>query len=252
MILEYVDDSGDDGLINSPTRFYVLTTILLYENLWNDTFSRIKEFRKELKRDYGIRLVDELKANYLIRKQGFAHRLNLSEDNRVKIYKRAFEFLSTIKTIRTFSMCIRKKEIKSQSLYIFSYAWKLLLTRQHYTANKFNNEIGRTDKAILISDETNEDKIRKMLRQLRVINYVSGKNIKLDSFIEDPFIRKSDYSYFVQLCDLIAFCVAAKNLSSKTTDPYNFTNLYKLLEPIIEKSVYSRGESEGIVYFPPK
>jgi hypothetical protein len=48
--------------------------------------------------------------------------------------------------------------------------------------------------------------------------------------------------------------VAAKNLSSKTTDPYDFVNLYKLLEPIIEKSVYSRSESEGegIVYFPPK
>jgi Protein of unknown function (DUF3800) len=251
LILEYVDDSGDSGLDDkSPTRYFVLTTMIVYEQSWNDTFHKIKEFRKELKKEYKINLQDELKANYLFRKQGFAHRLNLSENTRVEIYKKVIKFISTLNSVRIFSVCIKKREIKKRDMDIFSYAWKMLITRQHYTANKLNREIGRNDKAILISDDTNEDVVRKILRQLRIFNYVNGKNFPVDTFIDDPFMRKSHHSYFIQLCDMVAFCVAAKNISSKSVAPYEFQEMYKLLDPVIEKSVYHKEPIEGIAYFP--
>jgi hypothetical protein len=252
MILQYVDDSGDNGLVNSPTSFFILTTILIYEDFWNEAFLRIKEFRRYLKQKYGINLSEELKANHLVGNKGFARKLNLSEQNRIEIYKTTLNFISTLGHIKVFSVCIRKKEITKQNLDIFSFAWKLLYTRQHYTVNKLNKENNRNDKSIIISDDTNEDLIRKILRELRVINYVGGKNIVLDSFIEDPFMKKSHHSYFIQLCDMIAFCVAAKNIKSKSIIPFDFINMYKILEPVIEKSVSYGSDKDGIVYFPKK
>jgi hypothetical protein len=210
----------------------------------------MKDFRRGLKKDYDIKLSDELKANSLIRKRSFALRLDLDEKERIEIYRKSLEFLGNLGTIKIFSVCIRKKDITSSKLDIFSFAWKILFTRLHYTTNRLNEEIGRHDKSMVISDQTEEAKIRKILRQLRVINYIKDKNVPLDTFVEDPFIRNSKNSYFVQFCDLVAFSVAAKNLSSKLTDPYRFGEMYNLLEPVLEKSVYSRGTSEGIVYFP--
>ena len=251
MILQYVDDSGDVGLVaKSPTRFYVLSTMIIYEDDWNETFRQIKQFRIELQKKYKIKMSDEMKANHLIRKQGFAYRLNLNETTRIIIYRSALKLLSTLSKIKLFSVCIRKKQIEKKTFNVFDFAWRLLMTRLHYTSNRLNKAKHRLDKSILISDETDEAKVRKMLRALRVINFIQGKNYPLDTFIEDPFIRKSDHSHFVQLCDLVAFSVAAKNLSSKLTDPYNFPEMYKLLDPILEKSVFASPNSEGIVYFP--
>jgi hypothetical protein len=251
MILEYVDDSGDDGLVNSPTRFFVLSTILIYEESWKDVFREIKSFRGFLRREYGIKLNQELKSNYLVRNSGYIHELHLSEDERVKIYQECLSFLASIDKIRLFSVCIRKREIAGAPIDIYEFAWTLLLTRLHYTANRMNGN-NRKDTAILISDETNETKLRSILRKLRVYNPIKSKNVPLTTFIEDPFIRESTNSHFVQFCDLVAFAVAAKDVSSKILRPYKFGDMYAVLDPILEKSVHDGEQREGIVYYPKK
>lgn len=251
MILEYVDDSGDDGLVNSPTRFFVLSTILIYEELWKDIFTEIKSFRGYLRKEYGIKLNRELKSNYLVRNSGYIHELHLSEDDRVKIYRECLSFLASIHNIRLFSVCIRKRELASAPIDVYEFAWTLLLTRLHYTANRMNGN-NRKDVSILISDETNETKLRSILRKLRVYNPIKNKNVPLTTFIEDPFIRESASSHFVQFCDLVAFAVAAKDVQSKLLQPYKFKDMYSILDPILEKTVHDGEPREGIVYYPKK
>ncbi|MGH9915018.1 MAG: DUF3800 domain-containing protein, partial [Pyrinomonadaceae bacterium] len=66
----YVDESGDCGLTNSPTRYFVLTGLVVHELRWQTYLERLIDFRKHLKRLYGLRLRDELHAAHLITKPG--------------------------------------------------------------------------------------------------------------------------------------------------------------------------------------
>jgi len=48
MYLMYVDESGDSGIVNSPTNYFVLTGMVMHELRWNDYLSRIIELRKRM------------------------------------------------------------------------------------------------------------------------------------------------------------------------------------------------------------
>ena len=41
MYLAYFDESGDSGINNSPTEWFVLNAILIHETVWLDTLARI-------------------------------------------------------------------------------------------------------------------------------------------------------------------------------------------------------------------
>jgi len=49
MYLMYVDESGDCGLENSPTRYFVLTGMILHELRWQACLEQLIEFRRRLK-----------------------------------------------------------------------------------------------------------------------------------------------------------------------------------------------------------
>ena len=46
MYLMYVDESGDVGLVNSPTRYFVLVGLVLHELRWQQTKDELINFRQ--------------------------------------------------------------------------------------------------------------------------------------------------------------------------------------------------------------
>jgi len=48
MYFFYVDESGDTGLVNSPSRYFVLSGIVVHELKWHDTLEAIIAFRRSL------------------------------------------------------------------------------------------------------------------------------------------------------------------------------------------------------------
>ena len=63
MYLMYVDESGDIGLSGSPTRYFVLTGLVLHELRWRQTLDELIGFRRELKADFGLKLREEIHAS---------------------------------------------------------------------------------------------------------------------------------------------------------------------------------------------
>jgi hypothetical protein len=62
MYMMYVDESGDCGLVNSPTRFFVLTGLVLHELRWRDYPEQLIAFRRRIRHQFGLRLREELHA----------------------------------------------------------------------------------------------------------------------------------------------------------------------------------------------
>ncbi len=66
MYLMYVDESGDVGHHNSPSRYFVLSAIVLHENQWQNILDDLVRFRKYLKNRYGLEMQEEIHASVFL------------------------------------------------------------------------------------------------------------------------------------------------------------------------------------------
>ncbi len=62
MYLMYVDESGDSGLENSRTRYFVLTGMVVHELRWQDALNAFVGFRRRMREKFGLKLRDEVHA----------------------------------------------------------------------------------------------------------------------------------------------------------------------------------------------
>src|SRR5437867_598951 len=68
MYLMYVDESGDIGLTNSPTRFFALSGLVVHESRWRDLINGLLAFRRTVKAAYGLPLRTEIHASDYLRR----------------------------------------------------------------------------------------------------------------------------------------------------------------------------------------
>jgi hypothetical protein len=62
----YVDESGDTGLVRSPTRYFALSGIVVHESSWRDFINGLIAFRRTLKSVYGLPVRAEMHASEFI------------------------------------------------------------------------------------------------------------------------------------------------------------------------------------------
>ncbi|OXU14487.1 DUF3800 domain-containing protein [Sedimentisphaera salicampi] len=251
MYLLYSDESGDPGKSNQGNHF-ILSSLLVHESRWHECFGLIKQLRANLKQEYGINRNDELHANKNIAGRGALWGTMYSKEMRVKLFKAVLEAISQMPGAKTMSICINKSSSqleRKSGRDIHDTAWRFMLQR-------FDNFISRksTDKdyGIVFHDTGHDVEIRKLMRKIRVFNYVPSKygksrNLPLTSLIEDPVPRDSAHSQFIQLVDYIAYCLFRK---IEPTEKYpELKELYNMLEPVALKEVSSSNDL-GIVYYP--
>jgi len=70
MYLMYVDESGDTGIQNSPTRYFVLSGIVLHELRWRPILESLVNLRKELRDVKGLKLREEIHSRDFISSPG--------------------------------------------------------------------------------------------------------------------------------------------------------------------------------------
>jgi len=69
MYIMYVDESGDTGLVNSPSRYFVLSGVVIHELRWAPTLQKIIDFRRRMRNKYGLKLREEIHASHLLKNQ---------------------------------------------------------------------------------------------------------------------------------------------------------------------------------------
>ena len=115
MYIVYVDESGDDGHNVAITRYFTLSGIILADSNWKIFLEKIKVFRQELKRDFGLTLKADLRATDLWRNRGDFRGLRLSYANRARIFRQTAEFLRSSQEIAILTVSIDKSSPKLQS-----------------------------------------------------------------------------------------------------------------------------------------
>ena len=70
MHLMYVDESGDSGTNNSPTRYFVLSGLVVHELRWHETLNCLVAFRQRMRTQFGLQMREEIHAGPMLTNPG--------------------------------------------------------------------------------------------------------------------------------------------------------------------------------------
>jgi len=251
----YVDESGDCGLHNSRTNFFVLTGLVIHESCWAKCLDQIGDFRKSMRQNYGLKLREELHAYALINKPGALQRIR--RNDRLTIVRNFADELAKMPDINLINIVIDKTN-KPANYDVFEKAWMALIQRFENTLrnqNFPNSNPGLMECGIILPDNTDGKKLTQLLRKMRQYNpipnqlhYGTGyRNMKLAFLIEDPHMKDSQHSYFIQAVDVAAYLLYQYLNPSSYMRKTGGKNYFQRLEPIL-CTVASRSNTLGVVH----
>src|SRR4029453_8897765 len=240
MFLMFVDESGDSGLVNSPSLFFALTGLVVHELRWKTCLNRILDFRRKLSHNIGLKLREEIHARALISQPGRLARI--SKHLRLKIIRDFADELASIQGLNVISVLV-EKATKTAGYDVFEMAWKALIQRFENTINNgnFSGPTNADDRGLLFCDNTDGKKLTRLVRRMSVYNPVANqpqfgggyRNLALQLLVEDPVFRDSEWSQFVQATDVCAYLLYQFACPSSYMRQKGGRNYFKRLTPIL-------------------
>lgn len=263
MYLMYVDESGDSGLPSdgSPTRYFCLSGLVVHELRWQDVLSALTLFRRWVRRRYNIQLEDELHHAEMVGKQKklAASITSLAKHQRLAVVRNHADELARIHDLSIVNIVVDKATGKiTDKELVFRGAWYRLFQRFENTIQRHNfpGPSNPSDRGIVFPDRTDGERLRRYMNQMRVRNPIripgqtagsfSYDDRPIQSLIEDPIVRDSHHSYFVQAADLCAFLLKQHIEPSGFMMKHGGGAYFRRLDPILCK-VASFSDPLGIV-----
>lgn len=251
----YVDESGDVGLNNSPTNHFILTGMVIHESRWSAYLDGLVAFRRRMRDKFGLPVRVEIHSSAMLNRGKF---YGISRNDRLAIARHFVSEIAKMDDARIINVVVDKTGLDA-SYNVFEQSWTVLLQRFHNTLrrNNFPCSSGQIEYGVLIPDNTDNDKLRKLLRSRRRYSptphdqhYGAGfRNIQIDRIIEDPNFRSSDDSYFIQAVDLVAFLLRQRIVSNAYMRRKSVHSYFNKLAPIYCTHA-CRYNNEGIVWLP--
>ncbi len=249
----YVDESGDTGILNSPTRYFALSGLVVHELRWRDCLERLIELRRSFRQRYTLKLREEFHASQFISRPGAMVRI--PRHQRLAMIREHTDLLATLTDLSVINILV-DKQVRAQGFDVFTLAWKALIQRFENTLQRHNFPGPRNpdDRGLVFSDHTQDRKLIGLLRQMFRYNPVphaiwfgSGyRNLPLTYVIEDANFKESGHSYFIQAADLLAFLLYQRIHPNSYVRKNGGHNYFRRLGPILCKSA-APADPEGIV-----
>lgn len=251
----YVDESGDSGLVNSPTRYFVLSGLVMHELRWQAHLDHLINFRQTLRQTYGLRLREEFHAGAMLTRPG-TELTRITKHHRLAMIRHFADYLAGMTELSIINIVI-DKQTKTGNYDVFEMAWKALIQRFENTLSHHNFPGPRNadDRGLLLCDHTEDKKVRTVMRRMRKFNPVphhplhpatGQRNIPLLTIVEDPNFRDSIHSFFIQAVDLAAFLIYQSLAPNSYMRRNSGQNYYRRLSPILCRHA-SRTDPHGIV-----
>lgn len=249
MYAAYFDESGDSGIVGSPTKFFVLACVLVHETTWLEALDDLIELRRELSRNHGIPTRPEMKGKHFKNARGVFQSLGWSLEQRMDLYRTLLRYEGEHLPIKVFAVAVHKRGARSKGWESRQAAWTFALQR----INRFCRE--QEERVMVFPDEGHTYFIRRLMRKMRRFHVIrthwGEATIKapIARVLEDPNERSSVDSYFVQLADWNAYAAhRSRHVDSMPKVP---GDLWDELGPALLLEVTKvRGGPPAIVLYP--
>lgn len=261
MYLMYVDDSGDCGMPadGSPSNLFCLSGVVVHELCWRDTLAEIAAFRRWLWSKYQINIEDEIHAAVMINKPSqmapsFQH---LARHQRLAIIRHFANAIAALPDVSIINVVVDKRGGVPNNEEVFRWAWYALFQRFENTirGKNFPGPKNDDDRGVVFPDHTDGQKLKRFLEAMRLRNQMkvrqrSGaffyKNEPIRVIIEDPILRDSRASYFIQAADCAAFLLKQSVEPSTYMKKCGGSAYFHRLDPVLCKYA-SNKDPQGVV-----
>lgn len=227
MYLAYIDDSRDASIS-------CFCAIVLPHDEWARLQDEVIDFRRYLKRSYGIHVTEELHASPLLAGRGHLG-ATLSEAQRVSVFNEAIEFVASRQSLNVISACADR----AHEDRIF----ERLVDRLNRYAVKNGSHI------LVISD--NGKDYTSLIRKMRRYNYINSKfgawpsgdpaqNRPITRVIEDLVMRDSRKSSFIQLADVCAFSLLRSEAPTPRMIRLGIDGAFNRLKPVLVTQAFGK------------
>lgn len=209
MFIAYYDESGDDGFPSQSSPLFVLTAGYIHHLYWKDAFERVRDFRRYLKERCGLPVKIEFHTKQFLLNKNPYRDLALTPNARIEVLKQFCDLIAQLE-MRFVNVAIVKPRIAGQGYQVLDTAVK-------YSVQRIENDLDPNKNPdhlfMVITDSGRVGKMRKTCRKIQRINYIPSRfgpqayRQDIRSLIEDPLPKDSKESYFIQVCDLVAYVV---------------------------------------------
>lgn len=174
MYIMYADESGDCGMVNSPTRYFVLSGLVIHELRWQDYLDRLINFRKKMQQTFGLRMREEIHGSVMINRPGPLMRIK--RNDRLTILRAFADELSTMSYLNVINIVVDKQG-KPANYDVFDMAWRVLIQRFENTIahHNFRGPMNSDEKGMVFPDNTDNKKLSQLLRKMRRYNPVTNQ-----------------------------------------------------------------------------
>lgn len=244
----YIDETGDDGVNTAVPRcssWFGLVGVAVRMLRIEDAFNKYRTLRKYNKSSYGIQVHSEYHSYDLVNAKGYfsynktGHQLD--KQTRFNILKEYFEFTANNIDCKIITLYIDK------STFFRAHPTRDLRdTAIDYLLNRFNvhwykEQHGRgiENHAVIIHDEGNNNKVRHVVRKLKVFNWITNpntglnQNLPLGFILEDALFKESQHSWFLQLADLTGYALRGRFDRFGALKDFELESLLPLLKPVL-------------------
>ncbi len=237
MHLIYVDESGDK-------QYFVFSALAIPVDQWEHAFQAIREFRRYLRREYGIYVYKELHAWKFVSGRGRPSDHITTKGKRCQIFRETLELVAGLPGARLFNVCFPHKQDEM--------AFERLLNRINRTLQAWGSY------GILVCDEGKEVAYTRLARKMHVFNPIPSryggwldtgkiyKNIPIDRIVEDPFFKRSSQSYFIQFADFSAYALLRRESQLPSKNRYGLHEAFDALSPILVREA-TKYDPDGII-----
>ena len=203
--IAYFDETGDDGNKTTSSETFVLTSLYMPSDKWQDNFNIMKACRQKLKREYGFYTTQEMHTKHFLTDKSPYREYGWDNDTRVMILKNFILHIGALDA-SVINVIIDKENIKTNDYKILENALK-------YNIQRIENDSNGDWNYLLVTDEGRVGPMRKTARTIRAFNPIQSMfdgfayNKPIKYMIEDIFEKDSKESYFIQICDFISYFV---------------------------------------------
>lgn len=250
MYLMYVDESGDPGLINSPTPIFALTGLVVHELRWRDALSEVVEFRRKMRDKFALKMREEVHSSPFINKPG--ELVRIPRNDRLAILRHFGDVIAKLPDVSLISVVVAK-EGKPEGYDPHEKAWQALLQRFENTLSNrnFPGPAAQDERGMIIVDGDQSGRLVKLVRKMRHVNFVpsqygAARNLPTRSIIEDPVFRDSRHSLLVQAADVAAYFLYQQEVPNSYMRRSGGKAYFNRLEPIYNR-LAARNDPQGVV-----
>jgi hypothetical protein len=249
----YVDESGDSGLVDSPTRYFILSGLVLHELRWNEALDQLIAFRQRMRNSFGLLMREEIHSAHFINKPGPLVRI--PRNNRLTIVRAFLNEVAALPEISVINVIVDKRG-KEDGYPVMEKAWEALIQRFSNTIKhrNFPGPANPDERGMIIPDNTDVKVVQGLMRKVRKYNPVPNqsrfgagyRNMTITNLVEDPYFKDSRHSYFIQAADVVAFSLYQRTAPSSYIKKKSAQNYFNRLNGVLCKSA-SSSDPEGIV-----